>query len=30
MRHVRVVRDYGIFDRCEAPQYHPAVDRQRN
>ena len=22
-RHVRVVRDYGMFDRREAPQYYP-------
>jgi heme-degrading monooxygenase HmoA len=26
-RHVRVVRDYGMFDRREAPQYYPAVER---
>ena len=26
--HVRVVRDYGMFDRREAPQYYPAVERQ--
>lgn len=25
LRHVRVVRDYGMFDRREAPQYHPDV-----
>jgi hypothetical protein len=31
LRHVRVVRDYGMFDRREAPQYYPAVEpRQRN
>ncbi|MBA3408225.1 MAG: antibiotic biosynthesis monooxygenase [Solirubrobacterales bacterium] len=24
-RHVRVVRDYGLHDRAEAPQYFPAV-----
>jgi heme-degrading monooxygenase HmoA len=24
-RRVRVVRDYGMFDRAEAPQYHPPV-----
>ncbi|MGO4674883.1 antibiotic biosynthesis monooxygenase [Bosea sp. 2YAB26] len=30
LRHVRVVRDYGMFDRREAPQYYPEVDaRQR-
>jgi hypothetical protein len=27
LRHVRVVRDYGMFDRREAPQYYPAVQR---
>jgi heme-degrading monooxygenase HmoA len=30
LRHVRVVRDYGMFDRREAPQYYPAADRPRN
>lgn len=25
LRHVRVVRDYGMFDRREAPQYYPDV-----
>jgi heme-degrading monooxygenase HmoA len=30
LRHVRVVRDYGMFDRREAPQYYPAVARQRS
>jgi heme-degrading monooxygenase HmoA len=25
LRHVRVVRDYGMFDRREAPQYYPTV-----
>jgi heme-degrading monooxygenase HmoA len=34
LRRVRVVRDYGMFDRREAPQYYPAVageakDRQQ-
>ncbi|MBU6462492.1 MAG: antibiotic biosynthesis monooxygenase [Bradyrhizobium sp.] len=29
MRQVRVVRDYGMFDRREAPQYYPAVERQQ-
>jgi hypothetical protein len=24
---VRVVRDYGMFDRREAPQYYPDVER---
>jgi heme-degrading monooxygenase HmoA len=27
LRRVRVVRDYGMFDRREAPQYYPAVER---
>jgi hypothetical protein len=26
-RKVRVVRDYGMFDRREAPQYYPEVQR---
>jgi heme-degrading monooxygenase HmoA len=26
-RRVRVIRDYGMFDRREAPQYYPGVDR---
>ncbi|HTO85333.1 MAG TPA: antibiotic biosynthesis monooxygenase, partial [Methylomirabilota bacterium] len=26
-RRVRVVRDYGMFDRGEAPQYYPPVAR---
>jgi heme-degrading monooxygenase HmoA len=26
-RRVRVVRDYGMFDRREAPQYYPEVER---
>ena len=30
LRQVRVVRDYGMFDRREAPQYYPAVERARN
>ena len=25
---VRVIRDYGMFDRREAPQYYPAVSRE--
>ena len=25
LRQVRVVRDYGMFDRREAPQYYPDV-----
>jgi hypothetical protein len=29
LRHVRVVRDYGMFDRREAPQYYPSVERQQ-
>jgi heme-degrading monooxygenase HmoA len=28
LRHVRVVRDYGMFDRREAPQYYPPVERR--
>jgi hypothetical protein len=27
LRGVRVVRDYGMFDRREAPQYYPDVKR---
>jgi heme-degrading monooxygenase HmoA len=27
MRSVRVIRDYGMFDRREAPQYYPEVQR---
>jgi heme-degrading monooxygenase HmoA len=27
-RRVRVVREYGMFDRREAPQYHPPVPRR--
>jgi len=27
MRRVRVVRDYGMFDRREAPQYYPSIPR---
>ena len=27
LRHVRVVRDYGMFDRREAPQYYAAIER---
>lgn len=30
LRHVRVVRDYGMFDRREAPQYYPSVARTRS
>jgi hypothetical protein len=26
-RHIRIIRDYGMFDRREAPQYYPAVER---
>jgi hypothetical protein len=26
-RHVRIVRDYGLFDRREAPQFYPEVER---
>lgn len=28
VRRVRVVRDYGMFDRREAPQYYPDVEGQ--
>jgi heme-degrading monooxygenase HmoA len=28
-RRVRVIRDYGMFDRAEAPQYYPPVDGER-
>jgi hypothetical protein len=27
LRRVRIVRDYGMFDRREAPQYYPDVKR---
>ena len=27
LRRVRVVRDYGMFDRREAPQYYPDITR---
>jgi heme-degrading monooxygenase HmoA len=30
LRHVRIIRDYGMFDRREAPQYYPAVERGRS
>ena len=30
LRRVRVVRDYGMFDRREAPQYYPDVARTRS
>lgn len=29
LRHVRIVRDYGMFDRREAPQYYPVVESRR-
>lgn len=29
LRRVHVIRDYGLFDRREAPQYYPAVERAR-
>jgi heme-degrading monooxygenase HmoA len=28
-RHVRIIRDYGMFDRREAPQHYPDVGRSR-
>jgi heme-degrading monooxygenase HmoA len=27
-RRIRIIRDYGMFDRAEAPQYHPPVPRE--
>jgi heme-degrading monooxygenase HmoA len=27
IRHVRIIRDYGMFDRREAPQYYPQVKK---
>jgi hypothetical protein len=27
LRRVRIVRDYGMFDRREAPQYYPEIAR---
>jgi len=30
LRGVRIVRDYGMFDRREAPQYYPAVERSES
>jgi heme-degrading monooxygenase HmoA len=30
LRRVRIVRDYGMFDRREAPQYYPPVERERS
>jgi heme-degrading monooxygenase HmoA len=30
LRQVRVVRDYGMYDRREAPQYYRAVERPRS
>jgi hypothetical protein len=27
IRHVRIVRDYGMYDRREAPQYYPAAKK---
>lgn len=29
LRRIRVVRDYGMFDRREAPQYYPDIERSR-
>jgi heme-degrading monooxygenase HmoA len=29
LRRIRIVRDYGMFDRREAPQYYPDVTRDR-
>jgi hypothetical protein len=30
LRRVRIVRDYGMFDRREAPQYYPEVARRES
>jgi heme-degrading monooxygenase HmoA len=30
LRQVRIVRDYGMFDRREAPQYYPDVERRQS
>ena len=30
LRRVRVVRDYGMFDRREAPQYYPEITREES
>jgi len=30
LRRVRIIRDYGMFDRREAPQYYPDVARPRS
>jgi heme-degrading monooxygenase HmoA len=30
LRRVRIVRDYGMFDRREAPQYYPEIERQKS
>jgi heme-degrading monooxygenase HmoA len=30
LRRVRIVRDYGMFDRREAPQYYPDVERPKS
>jgi hypothetical protein len=29
LRQMRVIRDYGLFDRREAPQYYPEVNNRR-
>ena len=29
LRRIRIVRDYGMFDRREAPQYYPEVERPK-
>ena len=28
LRRVRIIRDYGMFDRRETPQYYPDVQRR--
>lgn len=30
IRHVRIVRDYGMYDRREAPQYYPEVENRHH
>jgi heme-degrading monooxygenase HmoA len=28
IRHVRIIRDYGMYDRREAPQYYPEIEKK--
>ena len=30
VRTVRVIRDYGMFDRRESPQFYPSVERRQH